>query len=558
MVEQPGRERNDVAENRNLSVMFTDIKGFTSRTAKSTREELAGLLRTHEEIVLPRAQERGGTLIKAIGDAYLFTFESPTNAVLAGIEIQSALRAHNHLVDAKNRIELRMGINVGEVTVIEGDVFGDAVNIASRIESIAEPGDVTFSESVYLTMNKTELDRALDTNELRTSEVGYRRLKGVDHEIRIYRIHRHVQPTGIKTLELKPADTGPLDLVREGELSPRAIHLNDLELNTVELKIDLMTGAPALAGKTKSAAKPSNHLRTAPHRVQSSGRWGHRVAVTVCTLVAIAGALVALAAWSLESWWLGGLGLGVALAAQPFSLGFAHSRALALRGVGALGAAVVLIAGQSGIFDEVQRRNDRLAELIADTGAGALTGRDLVGAGLICGLRVADLWARGWHQASRAHWLVLTGQGKPQRWMSDALMGSPGVVAALASFSKRLEVEWHQGKPQARLDAVPVSFTSNLEPAGLVATVDKASLGATAKRDAKGWQIDVEGHATVQFRRGAPVPLRRWGGRTMQFDPALGWALQQRGWIQPYTAIWAWTIRADDPRIELVANPKRK
>ncbi|NNN06142.1 MAG: adenylate/guanylate cyclase domain-containing protein [Elusimicrobia bacterium] len=130
---------------RNLVILLTDIKGFTDRTSHQSRAEMQQLLDRHKEIVLPVLQGRGGTLVKTMGDAFLMTFESPTNAVLAGIDVQAALRSYNEGKPAEERIDVRIAINQGEVNLADDDVFGEAVNITARIEAVADAGDVFFT-----------------------------------------------------------------------------------------------------------------------------------------------------------------------------------------------------------------------------------------------------------------------------------------------------------------------------------------------------------------------------------------------------------------------------
>lgn len=160
--------------------MFTDLKGFTERTSRISRTMMRTLLRVHEELVLPIIRRFGGTLVKNIGDAFLVTFESPTNAVLCGLVIQDTFTEYNNHTEAVDeKLEIRIAINSGEVEIRDGDVYGEAVNIAARIESITEVNEVYFTESVYLAMNK---------HEVPSSEVGLRRLKGIPEEIKIYKV----------------------------------------------------------------------------------------------------------------------------------------------------------------------------------------------------------------------------------------------------------------------------------------------------------------------------------------------------------------------------------
>jgi class 3 adenylate cyclase len=166
-------------QTKHLTVMFTDLKNFTDKSSRQTRQELLRLLELHDDLVRPIFQQFGGNIVKTVGDAFLVTFESPTDAVLCGIDIQKNLRKHNKEVEHDEKMEVRIAINAGEVTIKNDDVFGEAVNIASRIEGIAEPDEIYFTEAVYLAMNKSEVP---------SSEVGHRHLKGIPHEIKVYKV----------------------------------------------------------------------------------------------------------------------------------------------------------------------------------------------------------------------------------------------------------------------------------------------------------------------------------------------------------------------------------
>ena len=164
---------------KTLSVVFTDIKGFTARTSSSSRADMLRILEKHEELLRPIVLQHGGTVVKTIGDAFLLTFESPTNAVLCGVRMQARLRNYNSGADEAERIEIRVAINTGEVELVGSDVFGDAVNLASRVEGITDAGEVYFTEATYLVMNKQEVP---------TSQVGEYRFKGIPEAVTIYRV----------------------------------------------------------------------------------------------------------------------------------------------------------------------------------------------------------------------------------------------------------------------------------------------------------------------------------------------------------------------------------
>lgn len=183
------------ATTRHLTILITDIKGFTDKTSHRSRADIQRLLDDHRDVVLPVLEGRGGHLVKTMGDAFMMTYDSPTDAVLAGVAAQEALAKHNHDLPESERIEIRVAINAGEVNLAENDVFGEAVNITARIEGVAEAGEVYFTEAVYLAMNKTEVP---------SSEIGLLQLKGIPEKVRVYKVRRET-PVGTAQMPLRPA-----------------------------------------------------------------------------------------------------------------------------------------------------------------------------------------------------------------------------------------------------------------------------------------------------------------------------------------------------------------
>src|SRR5690606_20608014 len=165
---------------KNLTVMFTDISGFTKHTETISREALMSRLDTHNQLLMPIIAHFEGKIVKTIGDAFLITFESPTNAVQCGLFMQHTLRHHNLEKPESEQIHIKVSINSGEVTVTDNDVFGDPVNVAAKIEKATNPDEIYFTEAVFLAMNKAEVP---------TSFVKTFRPKGAEsQEIKLYRV----------------------------------------------------------------------------------------------------------------------------------------------------------------------------------------------------------------------------------------------------------------------------------------------------------------------------------------------------------------------------------
>jgi class 3 adenylate cyclase/CHAT domain-containing protein/Tfp pilus assembly protein PilF len=132
-----------------VTVMFTDIKGST--TFFDMRGDLEGvtMLQRHNDMVVPPIEDNGGRVLQRLGDGLLAVFPSPTTGVKAGIEIQKRLHAYNSRAPEREQIHVRVGLNSGLAMVEENNVFGDAVNTAARVQSLAEPGQILVSESTY-------------------------------------------------------------------------------------------------------------------------------------------------------------------------------------------------------------------------------------------------------------------------------------------------------------------------------------------------------------------------------------------------------------------------
>ncbi|MBW2699858.1 MAG: adenylate/guanylate cyclase domain-containing protein [Deltaproteobacteria bacterium] len=165
----------------NLAIVFVDIAGFTARTGQQSRAESQAWLARYEQLLLPLIKAFEGLRIKSIGDAFLCTFASPTNALLFGMAAQDRLYDYNQGVPEAERIEIRVAVNAGEVRIERKDVFGEPVNIAARVEGLAPVGEIWFTESVYLAMTRSEVP---------AEEVGLKELKGIAEPVRIYRVSR--------------------------------------------------------------------------------------------------------------------------------------------------------------------------------------------------------------------------------------------------------------------------------------------------------------------------------------------------------------------------------
>lgn len=172
--------RNELPEQRQLAaIMFTDMAGYSALTQRNEALALK-LLADHQELLRSLFPRFRGHEVKTMGDAFLVEFASALDAAECAVAIQTALMERNQRVAAEERIELRIGLHVGDVVHKESDVFGDGVNIAARIEPIARPGCICVSEDVARQIrNKMNLPLL---------PIGRRDLKNIDLPIKIYRV----------------------------------------------------------------------------------------------------------------------------------------------------------------------------------------------------------------------------------------------------------------------------------------------------------------------------------------------------------------------------------
>jgi class 3 adenylate cyclase len=174
-------------ENRLMTIMFLDMQGYTKKSARQSIEEMKLFHDQMFKFVSDIIDKWNGKMVKSLGDGFLVRFESPTNAVQAGTEVQRKLETRNaQILNPDSLVRFRIGINTGEVGVDEnGDLFGDPVNIASRIQTFADTNDVFISESTYLAMNQ---------NEFGAVDLGAQALKNATREIRIYKVLKSGRP----------------------------------------------------------------------------------------------------------------------------------------------------------------------------------------------------------------------------------------------------------------------------------------------------------------------------------------------------------------------------
>ena len=160
-----------------LVMFFSDIKGYSKKAETLTPLQLSTLIQEYEKILLTHVEGHHGQLLKRMGDGHMILFESPLNAVLAAIRLQKALRRFNRYRDEISRVVVRVGIHSGNVVRKgRGDVLGNPVNIASRLETAAQPGSILISEEVHAAVR----------DSIHAREIGRITVKNIAEPIRVF------------------------------------------------------------------------------------------------------------------------------------------------------------------------------------------------------------------------------------------------------------------------------------------------------------------------------------------------------------------------------------
>src|SRR5450830_615979 len=185
-------------ERRLAAILAADVAGYSRLMGVDEEGTLAALKAYRRELVDPKIAEHRGRIVKTTGDGVLVEFASAVDAVRCAMEIQRILAERNVAISEDRRIELRIGINVGDIIIDEGDIYGDGVNIAARVEALARPGAVCISENAYQQVKgKLVLD---------VSDMGEQLLKNIAQPVRVYGVRLQDAPaSAVLKLPDKPS-----------------------------------------------------------------------------------------------------------------------------------------------------------------------------------------------------------------------------------------------------------------------------------------------------------------------------------------------------------------
>src|SRR5919204_4429169 len=167
-------------ERRLAAILAADVVGYSRLMAANESGTLSALKALQADFIDGQIAQHQGRIVKLTGDGMLVEFPSVVSAVACAVDIQRGMRARSSKAPPDARIEFRVGVNLGDVIVEGGDIFGDGVNVAARLESIGPVGGIAVSQAV-----RDHVGKQLD---LSFEDTGERRLKNIERPIRVYGI----------------------------------------------------------------------------------------------------------------------------------------------------------------------------------------------------------------------------------------------------------------------------------------------------------------------------------------------------------------------------------
>src|SRR5947208_6149561 len=182
-------------ERRLAAILAADVAGYSRLMGQDEAGTLARFRTHRHELIDPKIGEHKGRIVKTSGDGLLLEFPSVVEAVACAVAVQRGMEKRNAEAPEDQRIVFRIGINLGDVIVDEGDIFGDGVNVAARLETLAEPGDICVSGSVREQVHGN-LDVAFE-------DIGEQQVKNIARPIRVYRVATAGAPTRAKRNPLR-------------------------------------------------------------------------------------------------------------------------------------------------------------------------------------------------------------------------------------------------------------------------------------------------------------------------------------------------------------------
>src|SRR5881392_3001486 len=188
----------DRVDRRLMAILAADVAGYSRLMGADEEGTLAQLKMHRRDLTDRKIKKHRGRIVKTTGDGALVEFASAVDAVRCAMQIQRAMSERNAAIQEDRRIEFRIGINVGDIIIDEGDIYGDGVNIATRVETLATPGSICLSDHAYQQI-KGKL-------ALEVSDMGEQQLKNIAQPVRVHSVRHDSAPARpMPTLPDKPS-----------------------------------------------------------------------------------------------------------------------------------------------------------------------------------------------------------------------------------------------------------------------------------------------------------------------------------------------------------------
>lgn len=182
-------------DRRLLAVMMADVVAYSRQMEADEAGTIARLAQARAEVIDPLIGRHHGRTVKLMGDGAVVLFESVVDAVQCAVAVQEALAERNGSLPDGERIILRIGVNLGDVALIDGDVYGDGVNVAARLQQMCDPGGAVVAGTAYDHL-QGKLDRPLDF-------LGEQQVKNIARPVRAYRVRLAGEPVARRRLPVR-------------------------------------------------------------------------------------------------------------------------------------------------------------------------------------------------------------------------------------------------------------------------------------------------------------------------------------------------------------------
>ncbi|WP_284735855.1 adenylate/guanylate cyclase domain-containing protein [Dongia deserti] len=254
----------DMAAERNVrrlcAILAADVAGYSQLMGADEDGTLTALTAHRRDLIDPAIAEHAGRIVKTTGDGLLVEFASVVDAVRCAVDVQRGMAERNHAVPENQRLAFRIGLNLGDVIVQNDDLYGDGVNVAARLEALAEPGGICLSASAH-----EQVRDKIAT--VRFEDLGEQRVKNIARPVRAYRVALGLAgpvPSPVPTLSSSPSIAVlPLDNM---STDPEQEHFAD------GLAEDLITDLARVAGLLVVARNSTFTYKGRPVSITQVGR----------------------------------------------------------------------------------------------------------------------------------------------------------------------------------------------------------------------------------------------------------------------------------------------